>query len=323
MNLQVTVSVRGAVAINYFIDLMKPKLSIIVVCLNSPDVREACLKALDSQVDSGSVEILAVGHWSSDEQRVNPDDEFGSPGGRFPTVRWLSASKDSTVPQMRTQAILQSHGEIVALLEDDCVVSEDWSSEVVRAHIADHAIIGGAIAPGTYHRRLDWAIYFCEYARFMPPFSGNQNALPGNNVSYKKHALPALNPGDGFYEVFFHEQWRDSGGQLIADQNITVTNVNHWSTRHLTNIPFHHGRAFAGMRSARFSAGRKIVYFLLSPVLPAVKAVRLAAIVYSRRKYRTQFILSLPLIMIFLVSWSIGEFVGYSTGPGQSAGQWR
>ena len=27
-------------------------------------------------------------------------------------------------------------GEIVALLEDDCVVSEGWSSEMVKAHAA-------------------------------------------------------------------------------------------------------------------------------------------------------------------------------------------
>ncbi len=302
---------------------MKPTLSVIVVCLNSSDVRDACLEALDSQVESSSVEILAVGHWSADEQRVNSHGENGSPGGRFASVRWWSASVDSTVPQMRTQAILQSRGEIVALLEDDCVVSEGWSSEVVQAHTAEHGIIGGAILPGNYRRLLDWAVYFCEYARFMPPFSGNQNALPGNNVTYKRSALPSLHPGDGFYEVFFHDQWRNSGGLLIADPQLAVTNVNHWSTRHLTSIPFHHGRAFAGMRSARFSPGKKIVYSLLSPALPAVKAMRLVAVVYSRRQYRTQFILSLPLIMIFLVSWSIGEFVGYSTGPGQSAEQWR
>ena len=302
---------------------MKPKLSVIVVCLNSSDVRNACLSALVSQLDAGNTEVLAVGHWGIEEKQTTFPSENLLQSERFSSVRWLSALVESTVPHMRTQAILQSRGEIVALLEDDCVVSNGWLSEVMHAHVGDDPIIGGAIVPGNYRRLLDWAVYFCEYARFMPPFSGLQNALPGNNVSYKRTALPSLNSGDGFYEVFFHDQWLSSGGRLIANPNMTVANINHWSVRHITSIPFHHGRAFAGMRSARFSPWRRSVYSILSLALPVIKVFRLIAVVYNRQTYQTQFLLSLPLILIFLVSWSLGELVGYAAGPGRSAEQWR
>ena len=293
---------------------MNPKLSVIVVCLNPPDVREKCLDVLANQMDSSDTEILVVGRSVKDEQNG---------GGRSSSIRWLSAPVESTVPQMRTYAILQSRGEIVALLEDDCVVSESWMSDVMKAHAGEDKIIGGAIAAGNYPRLLDWAVYFCEYARFMPPFSGLQSALPGNNVSYKRTALPSLNPTDGFYEVFFHDQWLNSGGRLVANPNMEVTNVNHWSVRHITSIPFHHGRAFAGMRSSQFSLWRKGVYSLLSLALPTLKLYRLAVVVYNRRKYRSQFIFSLPLTAIFLASWSIGEMIGYAAGTGRSAEQWR
>lgn len=293
---------------------MNPKLSVIVVCLNSPDVREKCLTALANQIDPNNTEILVVSRWTNDDRKE---------GERLSSIHWLSAPSESTIPQMRTQGILQSRGEIVALLEDDCVVSSSWLSDVIQAHAGEDKIIGGAIAAEHYHSLLDWAVYFCEYARFMPPFSGSQSALPGNNVSYKRTALPSLNPADGFYEVFFHDQWLRSGGRLLANPNMAVTNINHWTIRHITNIPFHHGRAFAGMRSAQFPLWRKGVYSLLSLALPILKLYRLAVVVYNRRKYRSQFIFSIPFTVLFLVSWSIGEMLGYAAGPGRSAEQWR
>lgn len=296
------------------------KLSVIVVCLNSSDVREACLKALEAQAHLNSMEILAVGHWG--EKHFGTDASL-SWRERFPTVHWLSVSAETTIPKMRTYAILQSCGEIVALLEDDCIVPDGWVLNVMRAHAGTDQIIGGAIVPGNYHRLLDWAVYFCEYGRFMPLFSGSQNALPGNHVTYQKTILSAFKSGEGFYEVFFHDAWQRSGGKLIADPKLAVTNINRWSLRHVTNIPFHHGRAFSGMRSANFSPWRKGLYTILSLALPIVKAGRLATVILNRKQYQTQFFFSLPWIMIFLSSWSFGELLGYAAGPGRSPEQWR
>lgn len=298
------------------------RLSVIVVCLNSSDVRVVCLDALEAQANLSSTEILAVGHWGKEEKYPGFDHGSLSPRERFPNVRWLSVSDETTVPQMRTCAIQQSRGDIVALLEDDCVVLDGWLSKVVQVHAGDRLIIGGAIAPGKYRRLLDWAVYFCEYARFMPPFSGAQNALPGNHVAYKKSVLSVVKSGEGFYEVFFHDAWQRSGGQLIADPELVVKNVNHWSFRHITNVPFHHGRAFAGMRSGSFSIWLKSLYAILSLALPMVKAARLAAVVSNRRQYQVQFFLSLPWIIIFLISWSLGELWGYVAGPGRSLEHW-
>ena len=291
------------------------KLSVIVVCLNASDVREACLDALQAQADVNDTEILAVGHWSEKEKQLGQE--------RSPKVKWLSAAEETTIPQMRTQAIQQSCGETIALLEDDCMVPKDWMQQVLQAQAGTSQIVGGAIAPGTYRRLLDWANYFCEYGRFMPPFAGPQNALPGNNVTYNRTVLPAFAPGEGFYEVFFHDAWLRTGKQLVADPKLAVTNVNHWSLRQMTNVPFHHGRAYAGMRSQTFPFWRKGMYTVLSLALPFVKAARLAAVVLQRAQFRIQFLLSLPWTMLFLGSWSLGELVGYAAGAGDSAEQWR
>ncbi|MCC6500703.1 MAG: glycosyltransferase [Anaerolineales bacterium] len=299
------------------------KLSVVVVCLNAADVREACLHNLAQQAHPEEVEVLAVGCWSAENMRSDANSDSIVSSARFPGIRWLSVSPDTTVPQMRTYGILQSRGEIIALLEDDCAISDGWLTNVMQAHAQAHPIIGGAIVPGNYRRWLDWAIYFCEYGRFMPPFSGAQRALPGNNVTYKKTSLPILKPGDGFYEVFFHESWQNAGGELLSDAKLSIENINHWSLRHTTQVPYHHGRAFAGMRSADFPVWRRGVYALLSLALPLLKAYRLAAVAFNRRRYGVQFIFSLPWVMVFLASWSLGELVGYAAGAGQSLEQWR
>lgn len=299
-----------------------PKFSVIVVCLNSPDVRKACLDALIGQSHMSNAEVLVVGKSQiGDELPGIGDDRF--PKNGLPEVRWLSVSPETTVPQMRARGILQSRGEVVVLIEDDCVAPEGWLLGLARAHEGESPIIGGAIAPDAYRRWLDWAVYFCEFARFMPPFFGAQDALPGNHVSYKKTALTKYEFGDGFYEVFFHAAWQSAGGSLTADPNLVIVNINRWSLRHLTNVPFHHGRAFAAMRSVSFPLWRKSLYALLSPALPVVKLFRLASVVIRRRRYRLQFLLSLLWIMLFLISWSLGEMVGYVAGAGSSPAQWR
>jgi len=298
------------------------QLSVIVVCLNSAEVRETCLIALANQVQKDSTEILAVGHWAAEAQPgASPEDYVVRQ--RLPGVRILPVSARTTVPQMRTFGILHSQGEIVALLEDDCVVADNWCLAVLRAHEEPHPVIGGSISPGGYRRLLDWAVYFCEYARFMPPFSGAKDALPGNHVTYKRTALPPLESDQGFYEVFLHADWKKSGIKLIADPTLMVKNINHSVLRHITRMPFHHGRAFAGMRAKSFPAWRKGLYAILSLVLPVLKVARLATEVTRRRRYVVEFCFSIPWTMIFLTSWSLGELWGYATGPGDSPDQWR
>lgn len=296
--------------------MTNPRLSVIVVCINDDRVREKCLAALVPQMASGDVEVLAIGHFG------------GRPGGRvvracYPDVVWVSTPSDTTVPQMRIQAMNQSRGEIVALLEDDCVVADRWCDEIMRAHRAPFLAIGGPIEPGSDYHPLDWANYFCEYGRFMAPLSGIVPALPGNNVSYKRAALADVKDDPGFYDVVFHGRLRQSGQALSADPKLVVRNVNHWSLAQLTITPFHHGRAFAGLRAASFPRWRRWLYAALTGGLPAIKVARVAREVFGRRRNGGRFVRSLHWTVLFVLSWSLGEFSGYLVGAGDSPNRWR
>lgn len=294
----------------------KPSLSVIMVCLNAASIRENCLAALASQSIPSEIEVLAIGHGG--HQSIDLESESG-----YPQVRWINAPEQSTVPQMRARGIAASSGEIVALLEDDCIVPPGWCREVIRAHQRAEEAIGGAIAPDERYTLRDWAVFFCEYARFLPPFAGKVPALPGNNVSYKRRLVLSIGSEDSFYDVFFHWQLQRSGKILFADSELIVYNVNRWSLAHVTTLPFHHGRTFASMRSDQFSSIRRSLYAVLSFGLIPAKIVRIGHEVFSRKQYRSKFLLSLPWTFLFMTSWSIGEFSGYAFSEGDSASYWR
>jgi hypothetical protein len=179
------------------------------------------------------------------------------------------------------------------------------------------------VEPGAYTTRLDWAVFFCEFGRFMPPFAGVVPALPGTNVTYRRTALAAVDLAQGLYEVFLHQQWQAAGQDLLADPGLAVKNVNHWSASKVLKSAYHHGRTFAAMRVAERSVSQRLVYGALSPLLPLVQTWRVARTVFARRQYRSALVYALPAIVAFTGSWAWGEWHGYWFGPGASAEQWQ
>lgn len=295
-------------------------LSVIVVAFNGAAVLARCLEALVPQSEATAGEVVVVG------------SALDEPGYRalraaHPQVRWLAAPDEATVPQMRQLALAQCRGAVVAMLEDTSLVADGWCEAALRAHRSAHLAIGGPIEPADYSRARDWAVFFCEYARFMPPFAGAVAALPGNNAAYKQVALAGSAAGHGFYhgfyDVFVHWRWQQQGITLIADPAMLIHHAGGWTPAHLTTSPFHHGRAFAGLRFGPQAYHLRWLYAGLALALPLVQTARVARAVAARRRYRVKLIGALPWMLLFTTCWAAGEITGYLAGAGQSAARWR
>jgi hypothetical protein len=50
---------------------------------------------------------------------------------------------------------------------------------------------------------------------------------------------------------------------------------------------------------------------MLSPLLPLLLLLKITRKVAVKKKYTGKFILSLPILILFLSSWSLGESSGY------------
>jgi hypothetical protein len=293
---------------------------VVVASHNDGALLMRCVEALAAQADPSEVEILVA----RDVERFG-DVDRASMTGRSPGMRWIEASRGSTVPRLRGLGIAAARADLIALLEDDCVVDAGWCRAAVTAAGPD-AAVGGAVEPGPYRRSIDWAVYFCEYGRFMLPVRDAPNApLPGNNVVYSRREVAALSQGtrDEFREVFVHAAWRLAGVPTRVSGALVVRNVNSWALRHVTSVPFHHGRAYAAQRFGGRSATGRAAIALLALALPAVKVLRIVVDTLSRRRLAGRLVRALPWILVFTVSWSLGESVGCVSGPGSSPSRWR
>jgi hypothetical protein len=267
------------------------------------------------------LEILVV------RDPARPDLDWAGARRRFPQVRWIEAPPDSTVPRLRGIGIEAATASLIALIEDDCLVHGDWSSAAIAAHGHDRlAAVGGAVEPGPYRRGLDWAVYFCEYGRFMLPLR-NAGALPppGNNVVYRADSLRAL-PAEvrrELQEVFVDAAWRRQDVRTGVSETLVVVNVNSWTARHLLAVPYHHGRAYAGARFGGRTRVSRWLVALLALSLPIVKTARIIVSVVSRGRRRRRLLHALPWIVLFNISWSTGEVMGCVLGPGSSPSRWR
>jgi hypothetical protein len=67
----------------------------------------------------------------------------------------------------------------------------------------------------------------------------------------------------------------------------------------------------AGLRVRLAWAGATVV-------LPSLLIARVTRNVVRRRRHLGWYLRSLPLVVLFSTTWSIGELVGYLTGPGDS-----
>jgi glycosyltransferase involved in cell wall biosynthesis len=305
---------------------MNPRLSVIVISFSAPPLLERCLLSLQRQTMKEGVEILVVTRPATDDLDTKWLRDM------FSWAKWIEAPRGANVPQMRSVGLAESQGEIVALLEDDCLTPETWCADLLQAHDDPAVAIGGGIEPGGYRRGLDWAAYFCEYGKFIHPMPDGPTAvLPGTNVSYKRAALLQLlaaenhgpNTEAGFHEAFVHQRMIHQGQTLKADARLMIYNVNSRPITEIVPNRFHHGRGFGAMRVEGKTLWQRLPYLGIAVCLPPVQVWRILRVVLARKRHQRQALQALPWIGLLCLSWSAGEFMGYAFGPGNSLRQWR
>lgn len=291
-----------------------PKLSIVIASLNGRPYIDACLASLAQQNGNIAAEVIVADCAGA--------SVTGFVRAEYPEVRLIAFDERKSVPELRSAGILASRGEVVVITEDHCLATEGWYEALVRAHQAHpDPAIGGAVDNAAIERIVDWAVYFCEYSNFISPVPhGVVHDLPGPNVSYKRAALDTMRDmvERGYWETFLHQRLESAGHQLWSDPSIVVLHKKHFRFRDFLSERFHYGRWFAGTRNEFSGPLRRLFYLVFSPLLPPLIISRIARRVLGRRRHYDAFVKALPLILVFMVAWATGEFVGHLLGPGQS-----
>jgi hypothetical protein len=291
------------------------RLSIVIAAWNGNASLERCLRSLGDDARAADTEVIVVANFEPEKL-----------AGEFPFVCWIKMPAGTTVPELRTAGIFRSTGEIVALAEDHCTFGERWCAEVKKAHESPHAAIGGSVENASTQRALDWAVYFFDYGKFMPPMrAGVARALSGANVSYKQPALMEVESSfrSGFHEAVTHAEIVKRGYAIYLAPAVVVYHHKNYKIKPATTLAYHLARSYAGKRVGGASALRRVLFVLGSPALIVLLPARVIAGILSKKRHIGALVRSLPHLLLLTSSWSWGEFRGYLGGEGRSTSQWK
>lgn len=282
------------------------KLSVVLASQNARTSVSDCLQTLENQCKNEEIEMIVVDNSTDDTAEIIKRD--------FPNVNLINAAKDKLIPELWGIGIEKSAGEFVALTTTHFVPSENWIAETLRANKANYAGIGGAIENEANANLVSWAVYFCRYSPYMLPFNEVEvEDFAADNASYKRSNLETVKDAmsDGFWENFVHREMRKAGMKLLKTPKIIVYHRDSFTFSGFMKQRLHHGKQFGNTRAANMSLGKRIVYILLSPSIPFLYLYRISQRVFTKKRNIGKFVLALPIISLFLLSWSIGEFSGY------------
>jgi len=282
-----------------------PDLSIVVASWSNDASLERCLARLAPQWEGAEV-IVATNRRSGELER------------RYPQARFLRAPEGATVFRLRTLGAEAARARLVALLEDHAAAGPRWAGALREAYSAGHRIVGGPVENGLRSRAVDWALYFAEYGFHMPPMpAGAAPRLSGLNIAYDRELLRSCHDvwKETLQENEINDALRARGQALHLAPDAVVESFLPMTLGHAMGHLRDGGRHFARYRASRCSTGKRLVFALASPLVPAVLFLRLARGVVARKPERLlQLARALPFLALALGAWGWGEATGYLQG---------
>ncbi len=290
-------------------------ISVVIASVNGLESIQECLDCLVNQEGNVRAEAVVL-------ECCGPETREALARRFFqPFIRVIPVEGRPSIPALRAMGMAQARGRIVAIIEDHCMAHPRWLQVIARAHAAGHRAVGGPVENGSVVRSVDWAVFFCEYARFMLPVPhGIVAEIPGNNSAFDRRVLDALGPElqEEVWEAFLHQKMREAGVEFHSDPEMIVYHKKHFGFGYFLSQRYHYSRSFAGMRMIGAPLWKRLGYAGATTLLPGILLVRITSIVARKGRHWKQYLLSLPSLCSFLVIWAVGEGVGAVLGPGRS-----
>jgi len=291
---------------------MPAELSVVVPAVNTLGDVIGCLTALEAQTDA-RVEVLVV-------DRLG-DGVRTEVARRFPKARLIPVPRETTIPRMREIAFGEASADAVAVIEDHVIVPPRWARQLLDAQRETGAVVGGSIDNAARSSVVDWAAFLCEYSHCITPLpAGPTSGLPGNNIVYDRSLLQRYRDtiAAGKWENYLHDAMHRDGVPMVLRPDIGVGHKKHYTVGEYLSQRFLYARSYAGERVKGMPLSKRLVYGAAAFALPPLLLYRTVTRVLAKRRYRMQLLLSIPLLVLFIASWTAGEIVGYWFGAGDS-----
>lgn len=296
-----------------------PALSVIIPAVNGPAILLECLNALRRNGNrSLTLEVLVI-----ERTGVHTRNALAI---HAPDVLIFPVPENTPIPRMRAIGVRHARAEAVAVIEDHVLVPDDWAQRLLDALASGADVVGGSVYNAATSTTVDWASFLCEYSHLLAPRAGRDVvSLTGNNVAYRRTLVQRYSAvlDAGGWEDRLHDALRDDGIALSCVPDIAVAHKMHYRMRDYLSQRYLYSRAFAGGAAIRLAPLRRAFLTARSACLPPVLLARIMFRVLVSRRHRREFLLSLPLIAVFVCAWAAGEAVGYAAGPGDALAKVR
>ena len=282
-----------------------PEFSIIVASKNGRQTIGDCLHSIEKQKDS-SMEIIVV------DQSNDGTSQFVE--NRFPDVRLIKLSRPALIPELWSTGIAASSGQIIAITIAQFVPAGNWITSIIESLQPPYSAVGGAIENSDTASLCDWALYFCRYSNYMLPFTEREvQDMAGDNAAYKREALDRYKEiiEKGFWENLVNAAMTKDGLKILLTPDVVAVHKKSFGVIPFLIQRFSHGYHYGKDRLPNLLIIKRLVFILASPLIPLIHINRISQRVFQRDRHKAKLILSSPILFIFIMCWSIGEFCGY------------
>jgi hypothetical protein len=128
---------------------------------------------------------------------------------------------------------------------------------------------------------------------------------------------------EGRWENRLHDAIKAGGTTLWCQPDLLVGHKKHFGFLEYLSQRYLYARSYAGARVKGASVAKRLVYGAAAFLLPPLLLYRTVQRLTAKRVALPLILRTLPLIGVFLMSWGIGEIVGYWFGAGDSLARVR
>ena len=263
-----------------------------------------CLNSLQAQADE-RVQIFVA-------------SPIAAPTGferSYPSVQWLVADSGVLIPHLWSLGMAAATGDVVAITTAHFLPAPDWIAQIRSAHRRhDSAGIGGPIDPPRGGNLGDWATYFLRYSTaFVHRREQTVPDLIGDNASYRRSALQTHweSIRVGFWEPEFHRRVLAEEKTLTFVPGMRITQRHSFGISRFCSQRLNHGRHYGRDRMRGKPALMRVAGIVFAPLIPFVLLAKIMARLLHKPAYVLPFLASLPVLLLFIASWSLGELWGY------------
>lgn len=288
-----------------------PLLSVIVAASDSARAVARTLDALARQRGAERVEVIVAA--ARDRVAAPPPRD-----PRSPCVRWVVAAPGTDVPRLRRLGLDRATAPLVVFTEDSCLFGPGWAAAWVAA-FEDPCVRAatGTVEPAMGAAAIDWAVFFCEYAAFLPRTAsdpGPVTRLAGNNFAVRRGGIGAAvldRPAIHETEVAA----ASSSGGLVSVRQARAGHVRRYLPREAIGDRLRFGHAYGRLRAVSWPTGVRLAGLSAGPAILWVQASRLCLTMLARRRHLGSFLATLPITLGLLAAWSVGEWLGWLAAP--------